>query len=237
MAYDSVGVIFLLSHLVLLVSAQEQGGQSCPSSFQCGTRGVFGYPFTTIFKPSCGVCILNCTEPVSTIRLARKGPWYDITNSFSNNRTFLVSDLSLLHVVNANSCDMFDESMELPRSPSISITIIRNETLWKCSRTFNISDHRNTSAIPLLYIHSCGNYYIYRHDNVLDPLPRCSPLPYVVQLIVELSDQCSQCITEGGRCHDLKNGEFKCIKKKKGTNSKKLYICVCECTGINSQLQ
>lgn len=218
MASASVGLIFMLSHFVLCLSAQGQQGHACPSSFHCGSLGVLSYPFTTHFQPSCGLCAINCTEPEKTIRIGRHGPWYNLNYSFSNEKAFLVDDWFLFHAVNPDMCNVFDKSFRLPRSPSVSFTVLLNETMWRCPNNTD-SSPENKNNNTLRRIIQCGRFNVYHSYDSQFSLPKvtnCSLIQYPRVLVVEVTSECSRCITEAGHCEDLKNEEFKCISKKKG---------------------
>ena len=219
MASASIGLIFLMSNFVLLLSAQEQQGQACPSSFQCGSLGLLSYPFTTDFQPHCGLCAINCTEPEKTIRLGRHGPWYNLNYSFSDDKVFLVDDWSLFHAVNPDMCNVFGEGFRLPRSSSISFTVLIIETMWRCPNGTRLSPE-NENNNTLRRIIGCGRFNVYHSHDSEFTVPnntKCSRIQYPKALVLEVTSECSRCTTEGGRCQDLSNGEFKCDDKKKGT--------------------
>uniref|UniRef100_A0A803KUX4 Uncharacterized protein n=1 Tax=Chenopodium quinoa TaxID=63459 RepID=A0A803KUX4_CHEQI len=210
-----VGLFFLVSHLILLTcSAKEPKGHLCPSSFQCGTLGTFSYPFTTAFNPDCGICVINCTDTIPTIGLSSSGPWYKIMNNFSSKRSFVVSDEDFLYITASNACNHFErKTITLPKSSTLIFTNLSNETFWKCRKAFNISRSRNFRRIL-----DCRDYNIYHSNNSEDGIrfSDCMSFLYPQKLLVELSNKCSQCIGEGGRCEKLMNGESQCINKQQG---------------------
>uniref|UniRef100_A0A7N2KLT4 Protein kinase domain-containing protein n=1 Tax=Quercus lobata TaxID=97700 RepID=A0A7N2KLT4_QUELO len=70
MAYVTLFVFFLLTHLLLLYSAEgvERTYPDC-SPFNCGKFGIISFPFTNISHRLCGVLPVNCDETPPTIRL------------------------------------------------------------------------------------------------------------------------------------------------------------------------
>ncbi|XP_021753129.1 LEAF RUST 10 DISEASE-RESISTANCE LOCUS RECEPTOR-LIKE PROTEIN KINASE-like 1.1 isoform X1 [Chenopodium quinoa] len=214
MASAFVALIFFLLNFVQNLSAQDQKRHVCPTTFQCGTLGTFGYPLTTAFNPTCGICVINCTDTTPTIGLSPTGPWYEIKNSFSNNRSFLVSDALLEYVVNSDTCDAFKgKTISLPKSTAVIITTLWNETFWKCKRNFNLS-----SKGSFLRILKCRDYNIYHSNNSSEDGSKfsdCKSFKYPKFLIVELSDKCSHCVSKGGYCQETKPDKFQCINNRK----------------------
>uniref|UniRef100_A0A7C9DHW7 Wall-associated receptor kinase galacturonan-binding domain-containing protein n=1 Tax=Opuntia streptacantha TaxID=393608 RepID=A0A7C9DHW7_OPUST len=205
--------LFLLSNLLQLLSTEAaEGGQTCPSSFECSPLGTLGYPFTTIFRPKCGLYAINCTSAPPTMGLIQYDLWFDVLHSFSNNKSFLLGDPYLLHTVSCK-CDVFDQAgLILPSSSSLSIQILWSQILWRCSNKVK----NETGQKSLQLIRYCGSDQGIYQNHFLDEatLSNCSRVDYPRFLIVELSDQCLQCAVDGGRCQDLKNGRFHCIKRK-----------------------
>ncbi|KAL2904797.1 LEAF RUST 10 DISEASE-RESISTANCE LOCUS RECEPTOR-LIKE PROTEIN KINASE-like 1.1 [Bienertia sinuspersici] len=212
MAYASATLLFVLLNLALLIlcSAQQHYTKSCPLSFECGAFGTLGYPFTTTFNPKCGIYVINCTDTIPTIGLSAKGPWYEIMNTFSDNRAFLVGDRYLEYAVNSDTCDNFRKSFSFRKSSAVTFTILYNETFWKCPKDFNNSGN-------IRRVLGCPDYSIYHkqhsYDNTI--LSNCTVFLYPRFFMVDLSDICSHCISEGGNCQELKYEEFQCINKQK----------------------
>lgn len=211
-----IGVIFTLFHLLQHLSAEEHGGQNCPSSFNCNQLGTLSYPFTTSFRPNCGLYAINCTYPTPTMGLTKFDRWFDVLLSFSN-KSFLLGDPLLFHTVSAR-CDVLDEEQFirlLPTSSSVSTKILWNETLWKCPKELV-----NKSDESLSFVKNCGDHdHIYRYVdeyNLEVEVQNCSKLYYPKFLLVQLSDKCSECVSQGGLCQDSKNGgQFHCIKGRR----------------------
>ncbi|KNA08752.1 hypothetical protein SOVF_159850 isoform B [Spinacia oleracea] len=156
----------------------------------------------------------------STFQCGEFGPWYRIKNTFSNNKSFLLSDYSLQYVATSNRCHVFQGStFHLPKSTSLIFTNLHNITLWKCHKTFN----RNHSVPRIL---ACPNFSIYHsnHSDDVTSFLSCKPFQYPLFLMLELSDKCSRCVTGGGRCQDLKNHKFHCINKRKERRKLRLLL-------------
>lgn len=218
MASASVTLYFILSNLVTLLFLSS--AETCPSTFQCGTLGKFGYPFTTFFNPACGICVINCTDTTPTIGLSAKGPWYEILNTFTNNKTFLVADKLLEYVTNADTCEAFrKDTVSLPKSSAVTFTVLYNETFWKCQKNFS----RSSSFRRVL---ECQNYSIYHTNNSDDnsSLPNCTIFHYPQYLMVELSGICSNCVSEGGYCQEPEHNKFQCINKRKERRKHRLIL-------------
>ncbi|XP_074295614.1 LEAF RUST 10 DISEASE-RESISTANCE LOCUS RECEPTOR-LIKE PROTEIN KINASE-like 1.1 [Silene latifolia] len=219
MASISIALIIFLSYCLLQL---PQGAPtSCPSSFRCATLGVLGYPFTTSFNPSCGLSVLNCTEPTPTIGLTNSGPWYDVLNSFSSNRSFLVGDYLMLHIVN-DKCDVIENRFRLPRSSSVSFTVLINKTVWDCPTKFD--DKKGNRSGTLRRLTDCPYHNVYHMNDTLAEIPGCDVVKYPAVVMVDLSDQCSQCISESGSCQDLPNDGFRCINKRKERRRRRLIL-------------
>ncbi|XP_075636337.1 LEAF RUST 10 DISEASE-RESISTANCE LOCUS RECEPTOR-LIKE PROTEIN KINASE-like 2.4 [Castanea sativa] len=228
-------VFFLLSHFVLLHSAEEvqRKLQNC-SPFQCGKFGNIGFPVTNIPPPFCGLLPVICDQTAPTIQLPQ-GPWsgrpYEVINiSYTNytTQTIRIRDLSLWEYLNTSKCEYLI-NFTLPNSPLISFKLTTpNQTLIKCSRTLNI-----TSPTNLEYM-SCRDYNIYyTHSNeASQSFPSgCSTIQLPVQehyshkaelnitaefdLEVHVSDACSRCYSRGGLCELDKKGEFNCTVTEK----------------------
>ena len=94
MASVSLFVFFVLSHLVLLHSAEGEGKQEHPYClpFQCGKFGNISFPFTENPDPFCGLHV-ECDETPLMIHLPLELPWawskrkYEVLNIFSIDTT------------------------------------------------------------------------------------------------------------------------------------------------------
>ncbi|KAG6650059.1 hypothetical protein CIPAW_06G017200 [Carya illinoinensis] len=101
MASVSLFVFFLLSYLVLLISAEQE--DNC-HPFSCGDRlGLLGpipFPFANITHPKCGVVIVNCTEEAAMIQLvtdeSRQYELISINKHRPNAYVLLIQNQTLL---------------------------------------------------------------------------------------------------------------------------------------------
>ena len=234
MASLSLFVFFVLSHLVLLHSAEEEKSKplNCSSSFQCGKFGIIGFPFTNSKHPFCrGLLPVNCDGTPPTIELEWGGRQYEVINiSYTNTtQSTRIKDLVLSDNLNAQKCE-FLTNLTFPNSPSISYEITSpKQTLFKCNRTPNITSPENFKNI------TCGDYNIYySHSNNTTPssLSKCSiiQLPQnerpdkdelfslfsaEFDLKVHVSHACGSCHGSGGRCDHGHEGKFECKNGEK----------------------
>ncbi|KAM3692974.1 hypothetical protein ACJW31_08G129800 [Castanea mollissima] len=228
MARVSLFVFFLLSHLLLLHSAEEvnRTRPNC-SPIQCGNLGIIGFPFTDSSHPHCGLLPVKCDEIPPTIQLGwSRGPYEIINISYTNTTLFTrIKDLLLSDALNTQKCESVT-NFTLPNSPFISFKLTTPcQTLFKCNRTLNI-----TSPTNFTY-RSCGDYSLYySHLNDDSPsfssgecsfiqLPRkkysdkdtlFSLVSAEFDLQVYVSDACSSCYGRGGLCELEQNVNFLC---------------------------
>ena len=237
MASISLFVLFVLSHLLLLHSAELP---NC-SSFQCGKFGIIGFPFFNRKYPSCGgLFAVDCDGTPPTIQLVWGGRQHEVINiSYTNTTqsTTRIKDLSLLDYLNTRKCESIT-NLTFPSSPSISYEITSpNQTLFKCNRTLHITSPTNFKNMSC---HDDYNIY-YSHSNHTPPssLSKCSiiQLPQKEQpdeekrehldedelfsllsdeldLEVHVSDACSSRHGRGGQCELDDKRKFYCIEKK-----------------------
>jgi hypothetical protein len=225
----SLFVFFVLSHLLLLHSAEEEKRKplNC-SPFQCGKFGIIGFPFYNRKYSFCGgLLAVNCDGTPPTIELEWAGRQFEVINiSYTNTTpsTTRIKDLSLSDHLNARKCE-FLTNLTFPGSPSISYEITSpNQTLFKCNRTPPITSPENFKNF------SCGDYNTYySQSNHGSPtsfsecsiiqLPRkvhpdkdelFSLLSAEFDLKVHVSDACSSCHGSGGSCDHDHEGKFDC---------------------------
>ena len=233
MASISLFVFFVLSHLLLLHSAEEEYSlySNC-SPFHCGKFGNISFPFFNSKHHPCGSLLaVNCDETPPTIQLSwdpRARPYEVINISYSNTSTTQSTrfkDLSLWENLNAQQYCNVLHNLTFPSSPSISYEITSpNQTLFKCNRTPNITSPRNFKNI------SCGDYNIYCSPPTsfsecsIIQLPRkehpdkdelCSLVSAEFDLKVHVSDDCSSCHARGGFCDHDHEGKFDCKYREK----------------------
>jgi hypothetical protein len=229
-------VFFVLSHLLLLHSAEEENRNppSC-SSFQCGKFGIIGFPFTNSVKLILRFIASKLYPNTSDDPTGGSGRQYEVINiSYTNTtQSTRIRDLLLLETLNNRNCESLT-NLSFPNSPSISYEITSpKQTLFKCNRTPNITSPENFKNI------SCGDYNIYySHSNHSSPssfsecsiiqLPQkehpdkdelFSLLSAEFDLEVHVSDACSSCHARGGSCEHDHEGKFYCYNAEKGIES------------------
>ncbi|KAM3692973.1 hypothetical protein ACJW31_08G129700 [Castanea mollissima] len=237
MARVSLFVFFLLSHLLLLHSAEEVN-RTLPncSPIQCGKLGIIGFPFTDSSHPHCGLLPVKCDEIPPTIQLGwSRGPYEVVNISYTNTTLFTrIKDLLLSDALNTQKCESVT-NFTLPNSPFISFKLTTPcQTLFKCNRTLNITSPRNFKN------RSCGDYNLYySHLNddsrsfssgecsfIQLPRKKFSDKKTLFSLVsaefdlqVYVSDACSSCYGRGGLCELEQNVKFHFAIADKATSS------------------
>ena len=233
MACVSLFVFFLLTHLLLLHSAEEVN-RTVPncSPFQCGKLGIIGFPFTDSSNPICGLLPVKCDEIPPTIQLGwNRGPYEVINISYTNTTLFTrIKDLLLSDALNTQKCESVT-NFTLPNSPFISFKLTTpSQTLFKCNSTLGIASPRNFTyrscgVYSLYYSHLNDNSQCFPAQCSIIQLPRkkhsdkdalFSLLSAEFELEVNVSEACSSCYSGGGHCELEQNGEFQCAIAKKG---------------------
>ncbi|WJZ80385.1 hypothetical protein VitviT2T_000311 [Vitis vinifera] len=169
-------VLFLLSHSVLLSSAEEERKHppTCPP-FDCEKLGRLHFPFKNETNSECGLCtIVRCTEELPRIQLERGGRYFGLKN-ISQADTIVIQDERLQEHLQRGICEFIDNLTRF-RSPSVSfkpVPPLAELTLFKCHRNLNIdltTDHTYTG---------CQDYIIHynhpNHTSLLPPLPHNQP--------------------------------------------------------------
>ena len=162
MASISLLVFFVLSHLLLLHSAELP---NC-SSFHCGKFGIIGFPFFNTKYPFCsGLLAVNCDGTPPTIQLELGGRQYEVKKiSYTNTTqsTTRIEDPLLWDYLNTQKCESVT-NWTFPSSPSLSYEITSpNQTLFKCNHTLHITSPINFKNM------SCRVYNIYySHSNLI----------------------------------------------------------------------
>ncbi|CAL5338833.1 unnamed protein product [Camellia sinensis] len=203
----------------------------CPQSFNCGKLGPVKFPFSNDTYPRCGLCTVNCSEPVPIIKLGWKRKPYEV-KEFLNDEAVNVSDKLLGDLISSKSCDIFS-NLSLFSGPSISYTISSNLTLFKCRTNSSSKPQLQTQ---LYSFSNCSGYTVYYTDpNQNTPTPaNLSSGCVVIQLPMlpsirnrnvsdlfsllaseftiglHVSKECYECHHNGGQCHG--HEEFHCIK-------------------------
>ena len=226
MASVSLFVFFVLSHLVLLHSAEEEGKREndyC-RHFQCGKLGNISFPFTKIRPPPsfCHLIQVDCDETPPMIHLPRprSAPWawrdgqYEVLNiSYTNTTQHIrVKDHSLSEYLKSNKCHYLDH-FAFPFHFSIFKLTTPSRTLFKCN--LNITSPRNFKKMI------CRHYNIYyspSNEASQNLSSECSTIQLPVNetshkdelnLIAEfdlelrVSDNCSSCHGKEGKGIDM----------------------------------
>ncbi|XP_050278652.1 rust resistance kinase Lr10-like isoform X15 [Quercus robur] len=208
-------LIFVLSHLVLLHSAEEGGKPENPYClpFQCGKLGNISFPFTETPQPfpSCEMQV-ECDEthpminfPLGDWRITRR---YEVININHTNTAqhIRVKDHSLLEYLKTNKCESLD-NFTIPHSPFISFKLTTPHwSLFKCYRPLQSTSDRNFKKM------TCRDHYnfYYSPSNEASQSspPGCLPillpvdetshedeLNLIAEFDLELqgSDYCSSC--------------------------------------------
>ena len=232
MASVSLFVFFVLSHLVLLHSAEEEGKRENPycRHFQCGKLGNISFPFTEIppLFPFCGLMQVECDETPPMIHLPLDLPWpwnerkYEVLNITYTNTTqptqhIRVKDRSLWEYLKSNKCHYLDK-FAFPKSQFISFKLTTpNRTLFKCNHALHITSHRNFKKKTCRF---SNIYYSPSNEASQNFSSECTTIQLPVNEIahedelnliaefdleVELhvSDDCSRCHGEEGKGIDI----------------------------------
>ena len=182
MASVSLFVFLVLSHLVLLLSAEEEENRGRPSCwpFQyCENFGDIYFPFTQSTPPFCGLLKVEChrDEKPPTILLPVGVPGsekpYEVINISYTPQQIGVRGPSLSEDRDTNNCEFV-----LPHSPFISFKL--NTTNQKCNHTPDFTSYKEERNI-------------------------------IAEFVLEwhVSDDCSRCHGKGGLCN-LDPGKFYC---------------------------
>ncbi|KAJ9708242.1 hypothetical protein PVL29_000347 [Vitis rotundifolia] len=232
-------VLFILSHSVLLSSAEKEWKHhpNC-SFFQCGKLGWLGPPFNNKTNPDCGFCtVVNCSEEAPQIQLKRGGRHFEVKNIQGN--TIVIQDEQLQEHLKHGICELIDNLTSSPSPPVsfIPVPTLTVLTLFKCHRSHNID------LIAEYNYTSCQDYIIhYNRSNHIPPTPPpsgCSIIQYPVNMstvgIANLFPLLTSDITlevivspdhhhRGGQCQDDEKGKFKCAHEKGNDKTLKLAL-------------
>ncbi|GMP58969.1 hypothetical protein CsSME_00022437 [Camellia sinensis var. sinensis] len=94
----------LLSPILVIVHSTWQDDKyqhGCPQSFNCGKLGPIKFPFSNGTYPGCGLCTVNCSEPVPIIYLGWTHQPYEV-KEFLNDEAVNVSDKYLRKLISSN---------------------------------------------------------------------------------------------------------------------------------------
>ncbi|KAL7240320.1 hypothetical protein ACSBR2_006052 [Camellia fascicularis] len=244
MGFPSIFSFFVVSHLVIVHSTwqDDKYQHGCPQSFNCGKLGPIKFPFSNDTYPRCGLCTVNCSEPVPIIYWGWKHERYERyeVKEFLNDEAVNVRHKWLEELINSKSCDIFS-NLTLLSGPSISYTISSNLTLFKCPTNSNSKPQLQTEVYNFS---NCPGYTVYytdpnQHtpipanlspDCVVIPLPMLpsirnqnvsdlfSLLAYEFTIGLHVSKECNECRHNGGQCQG--HGVFHCINDEGRSNLK-----------------
>ncbi|KAG8366646.1 hypothetical protein BUALT_Bualt17G0101300 [Buddleja alternifolia] len=171
----------------------------------------------------------NCTSANPIIQLGHGGSWYEILNKLSTNM-FFIRDPALQTQLSERSC--FFANLSLPKSPSASLAISTNLTLFRCvnqsdseeiERRFEDYTSRRCQFFTVYYRNSAfgggeegsvpSNCSVIELPRSLAPdsedeLFRLLSAEFTVEWNV--SANCSQCHGRGGQCLTNNMNEFRC---------------------------
>ncbi|GMP59003.1 hypothetical protein CsSME_00022457 [Camellia sinensis var. sinensis] len=159
MGFLSIFSFFVVSHLLIVHSTGQDdvhGYQhGCPQSFNCGKLGPIKFPFSNDTYPRCGLCTVNCSEPVPIIYSSWKHERYERyeVKEFLNDEAVNVSDKYLRKLISSNSCHIFSNFFFPYYIPSISYTISPNFTLFKCPTYSNSSKPQLQTEVHNIFSH------------------------------------------------------------------------------------
>ena len=225
----SLFVFFVLSHLVLLHSAEEEEGKRenpyC-LPVRCGKLGNISFPFTKfplpLPLPFCGLMQVEyCDETHPMIKLPLDDQWserpYEVINISQTNTTqhIRVKDLWLLEYLKTNKCRK--DSFAFPHSLSISLKpTTPSRTLFKCNRTLHSTPHRNFKNVTC---RDNYNFYYSPLNEASQSSPSgCSSIQLPVSesshkdelnltaefdLELHVSGNCSRCLDEERKGIDI----------------------------------
>ncbi|XP_028098912.1 LEAF RUST 10 DISEASE-RESISTANCE LOCUS RECEPTOR-LIKE PROTEIN KINASE-like 1.1 isoform X2 [Camellia sinensis] len=164
MGFPSIFSFFVISHLVIVHSTGQDdvhGYQhGCPQSFNCGKLGPVKFPFSNDTYPRCGLCTVNCSEPVPIIKLGWKRKPYEV-KEFLNDEAVNVSDKLLGDLISSKSCDIFSNLSLFSGPRDISYTMSPNLTLFKCPTNSSSKPLRQTGVYSFS---NCSGYIVYYTD-------------------------------------------------------------------------
>ncbi|XP_059434527.1 LEAF RUST 10 DISEASE-RESISTANCE LOCUS RECEPTOR-LIKE PROTEIN KINASE-like 1.1 [Corylus avellana] len=242
-------VFFLLSHLLLLYSAEAEVRytKKCPL-FPCGNLGALGFPFANRTNPECGVFTIECRDNAPPmIQLEDRGRQYEVLSISPDNTTIRIKyewpgeQLQHPAAPAPDECE-FLHNLTFHSSSFVSFEFSPNQTFFNCNRTLNISHPTNFKKI------SCNDHDIYYNglsDSFPTSLSGCSiiQLPKIPNLnpladydnpfellAVEfdlkpnVSDACYRCYRRGGRCRPDDKGELDCLVPEKENHTKPIAI-------------
>jgi len=238
LVHEFVLLLLFSNFMPLLLAAGDQG--RCPPSFHCGYLGNITFPFTVIGRQDCGfLSIRNCNDhdphTPKFIQVQANGNWDQVVAIYplfsiptTHFATFQFRDKHFYDLLQNRNCEAFTNSYTLPLiSHFATFRLAHNATLFLCNKTLNVTNI-NTSK----YNGCLGYDLYYNHFTTDDDASRSSftackkvvlpikdvpdandPFTFVtgdVNVIVALTDQCSDCHYRKGQCQLDSREQFCC---------------------------
>ncbi|CAL5338826.1 unnamed protein product [Camellia sinensis] len=164
----------------------------CPQSFNCGKLGPIKFPFSNGTYPGCGLCTVNCSEPVPIIYLGWTHQPYEV-------KEFL-NDEAVNCPTNGSSKPQLQTEV-YSFSNCTGYTVYYTDPNQHTPTPANISPDCVVIQLPMLPS--------IRNQNVSDLF---SLLAYEFTIGLHVSKECYECHHNGGQCPSPGLGEFHCIK-------------------------
>lgn len=234
----------LFSHvallLLLVVGNVNAHPDDCPDSFDCGSLGTIGYPFTKTQFLECGtLAIQGCDDlnktAVKHVQLSSGGKLFQVRQVDSHwpySISIVDEDFSNL-ILHHNACEAFGyNNITLPPpSPSGTFYMKSNITVFKCNRSHRVDPPNNffkNSTCPhsRFYfgppipddnesLHSSAASCSVSHLPVIEGFALSgNPFPFLTDEItiqLQSSDYCHHCYRDRkGHCRLNGNGEVYC---------------------------
>ncbi|KAL5553090.1 hypothetical protein UlMin_040491 [Ulmus minor] len=231
MAPISLFLLFILTHLLLLSSANDETYHPRCPGFLCG-RSHLQFPFYNITNPDCGLYAVDCEEQTPKIQFTKGGHPFKTEFISPLQDTVKINDGELERSLDL--CKFEDiERFALPCPSVISNVSAPNlSTLFKCNRSLAIQAPEGFINI------SCKDYDIYyseRSDIYYSKVlqPECSMIqippihhdlpgnhainfPIRFDLEVNVNFDCLSCFNfKGGLCKTDINNQLVCKDARK----------------------
>ncbi|KAH7848291.1 hypothetical protein Vadar_000823 [Vaccinium darrowii] len=239
MGFPSFLALFLVSHHLLVLL---QSSASCPSSFDCGTLGPVKFPFTNTTYPQCGLCTLNCDEPVPKVTLSTESRSFQLRGF--TDEIIKIDDSVIKALIESSNCDFYSYNIPF-KTASISFTVSPNVSFFKCLTSSPELENQADKHFLGNYTRyrGCQGYTVYyaypdnRVPNAGSYPPTCVLFQLPVVSSIEgrnlsdpfrllasnfsiryyVSKECYACHLNGGQClRDF--GEFQCLNKRGRSN-------------------
>ncbi|XP_059316910.1 LEAF RUST 10 DISEASE-RESISTANCE LOCUS RECEPTOR-LIKE PROTEIN KINASE-like 1.1 isoform X10 [Lycium ferocissimum] len=238
-------ICFLLPLLLILVQAKGKTDSTCPKSFSCGNLTDLSFPFSLSTQPECGIMPMsNCdAKTFPRIQLLPGGDWY-YALGMKYSYTVVLWDPKLETTLNQHNCQVFNQNISLPGSPSVSFKIILEHFhhFFKCNSPSSSTPNntqKNDHFAGYKRYNRCKGFSIYYKlpgyddkDNQAGNLPsHCSFISLPISSMTDdgglfnmlsagflvewkLSEECYKCHYSEGQCKTDKTNKFHCKHPK-----------------------